>query len=60
MSNSSAIAADDAQPATSYNGEGADSRLATSAVITSPWVSWARPRIGVAWSTTLVTPRRAR
>ena len=58
--NNSAIAAEDAQPATSYSGAGAHSRLATSAAITSPWVSIARPRIGTASSTRSTRPSRRR
>ena len=58
--NNSAIAADDAQPAMSYSGAGAHSRLATSAAITSPWVSMARPRIGAAASMTSTRPSRCR
>ena len=58
--NSSAIAALDAQPATSYSGAGPHNRLATSAAITSPWVSMARPRIGTAASTSSTSPNRAR
>ena len=58
--NNSATAAEDAQPAMSYSGAGAHSRLATSAVITSPWVSIARPRIGTAASITFIRPSRSR
>jgi len=44
ISKTSAIAAELAQPATSYSGAGAASRLATSAATTSPQESCARPR----------------
>jgi hypothetical protein len=58
--NNSAIAAEEAQPATSYSGAGAQSRLATSAAITSPWVSIAFPRIGTALSMSSTRPSRSR
>ena len=58
--NNSASAAEDAHPATSYSGAGPHSRLATSAAITSPWVSMARPRIGTASSISPTRPSRSR
>jgi hypothetical protein len=60
VSSSSCTAAEDAQPATSYSGAGAESRLAISAATTSPWVSWARPRCGTASSMIFTRPSRCR
>ena len=53
-SSNSCTAAEDAHPATSYRGAGAESRLAINAATTSPCVSWARPRCGTAFSALVV------
>ena len=58
--NSSCTAAPDAQPATSYSGEGEHSRLATSAATTSPTDSCERALRGNAASTVAATSSSAK